>query len=120
MLLVNANDKGSDILVKFTVTGVGVWNFWYEGDKEVELSSKKAGANPFSIGTFETKVSDIDNWEIALANIANIPVVATAKVEWLQDGQVLATWSYPSTSPDGKLTIPTNSAIKSGDSIFFS
>ncbi len=120
MLLVTANDNTEEIKVKFTVTGVGVWNFLYEGDNDVELSSKKSGENPFSIGAFASKTSDIDNWVVALANIADTPIVATAKIEWIQGGQVLMTWLYPSASPDGKLTIPANSAVKSGSSIFFS
>lgn len=101
---------------RLTISGIVQWHYTYVSrDKTTPGSGTSNAPNVFDIGEPARLAHEIDTWRVAATNQTGADVQYSATLEWIQGGQVVATWSDPA---NGTTTVKSGDAIVSDGDAF--
>jgi hypothetical protein len=108
-------DQGT-VSARLTITGIVLWHYTYVSRDATRTDSGTSNApTTFDLGAPDRLSHEIDSWKIAASNQTSADVHYSASVDWLQGGNVIATWRDPSS---GTTTVKSGDAVVSDGDAF--
>jgi hypothetical protein len=93
MELIQFNKNGGPVTIDIVIDGLKVWSYVYSGDFTFKNNSVSGRERNHTLGLPVNLDNDINAWDIRFGNISENSIAAIATINWMQDGQVLNTWT---------------------------